>query len=85
MSFSLTDKRKINLLRKTILAITMNSEHFYMQLYMNRVRVLSMVEDNTFTADMNQKFFNKFKALDELHEIDDPFIQLRIHKNEFLR
>ena len=85
MSFSLTDKKKINLIRKTVQAISFAQDDFNLQLHQNKIRFMSNYEDNNFVADISNSFFHKFKALEDLKDMRETFIQLRINRDEFLK
>ncbi|CAI2371847.1 unnamed protein product [Moneuplotes crassus] len=83
MSFSLTDRRKIQLLRRTIQAITTSVETFMLQLYPNKIRFYANTVSTTSTADLTEDFFTTFKALEP--QASSSFTQLKLYRNEFLQ
>ena len=85
MSFSLTDKKKINLIRKSVQAISFAQDDFYLQLHHNKIRFMSSYGDSNFIADISNTFFHKFKPLEDLMDSADGFIQLKINRDQFLR
>lgn len=86
MSYTIKDKKKIQLLRKCVVILTQESEELSMHLTRTEIRLFTQQKDGTiYMCDFAASWFSKFVAPDFEENKDDSRMQITCHRDTFLQ